>query len=149
MCNVFLALFAEPKVFFFVQGNRPTKRANYAQFRPNLVDNRPLQTKKKKRYSSIILIALITTHMQFDDYYLSIRAFAFRKIWLANCYLLVTGKIGPIPEYGNIIEKCWCNRVLKWWRHKNDFSEIMGFIRLFGRTYRKKVHTPKNGSLVQ
>ena len=30
---------------------------------------------------------------------------------------------------------------LRWWRHKNDFSEIMGFIRLFGTTYLKKVHT--------
>ena len=23
------------------------------------------------------------------------------------------------------------NRVWKWWRHKNDFSEVMGFIQLF------------------
>ena len=33
------------------------------------------------------------------------------------------------------------NKVLKWWHHKNDFSEIMGFIRLFGTTYLKTVHT--------
>ena len=31
---------------------------------------------------------------------------------------------------------------------KNDFSEIMGFIRLFGTTYLKKVHTQNIGSLV-
>ena len=23
------------------------------------------------------------------------------------------------------------NRVLKWWRHKNEISEIMGFVRIF------------------
>ena len=40
------------------------------------------------------------------------------------------------------------NRVLKWWCHKNDFSEIMGFIWLFRTTYLKKVHRQKNGSLV-
>ena len=40
------------------------------------------------------------------------------------------------------------NRVLKWWRHKNDISEIMGFIQLIRTTYLKKVHTQKNGSLV-
>ena len=39
-------------------------------------------------------------------------------------------------------------RVPKWWRHKKDFSEIMGFIQLFGRTYLKKVHMQKFGSLV-
>ena len=33
------------------------------------------------------------------------------------------------------------NGVLKWWRHKSDFSEIMGFIRLFRTTYLKNVHT--------
>ena len=33
------------------------------------------------------------------------------------------------------------NRVLKWWRHENDFSKIMGFIRLFGTTYLKSFHT--------
>ena len=26
-------------------------------------------------------------------------------------------------------------RVLEWWRHKNDFSEIMCFMRLFETTY--------------
>ena len=40
------------------------------------------------------------------------------------------------------------NRVPKWWRHKNDFSEIMGFIQLFGTTYLKKVHLQNVGSLV-
>ena len=30
---------------------------------------------------------------------------------------------------------------------KHDFSEIMGFIRLF-RTYLEEVHTQKNGSLM-
>ena len=34
-------------------------------------------------------------------------------------------------------------RVLKLWHHKNDFSEIMGFIRLFRTTYLKKVHMQK------
>ena len=40
------------------------------------------------------------------------------------------------------------NRVLKWWRHKNDFSEIMGFIQLFGTTYLKKVHTRNIGKIL-
>ena len=39
------------------------------------------------------------------------------------------------------------NRVLKWWRQKNNFSEIMGFIRLFGTTYLKKVGTRKTLAL--
>ena len=40
-------------------------------------------------------------------------------------------------------------RVLKWWRHKNDFSEIVCFIRLLRTTYLKKVRKQKSGSLVQ
>ena len=41
------------------------------------------------------------------------------------------------------------NRVLKWWRHKNDFSGNYGFnIRMFGTTCLIKVHTQKIGSLV-
>ena len=36
---------------------------------------------------------------------------------------------------------------LKWWHHKNDFSEIMGFILFFWTTYLKIVHTQKIGSL--
>ena len=40
------------------------------------------------------------------------------------------------------------HRVPKWWHHKNDFSEIMGFIQLFGTTYLKKVHTQNIVSLV-
>ena len=44
----------------------------------------------------------------------------------------------------------WYNRVLKWWRRKNDFfSEIMGFIRLFGTTYLKNVHKQKNCALLK
>ena len=39
--------------------------------------------------------------------------------------------------------KVYFNRVLKWWCHKKDFSEIMGFIRLFGTTYQKKACTQK------
>ena len=39
-------------------------------------------------------------------------------------------------------------RVLNWWHHKNDSSEIMGFIHLFRTTYLKKVHTQNIGSLV-
>ena len=38
--------------------------------------------------------------------------------------------------------------VLRRWRFKNDFSEIMGFIRSFRTTYLKKVHKQKIGSLV-
>ena len=40
------------------------------------------------------------------------------------------------------------NRVLKWWHHKSDFSEIMRFIRLFRTTFLKKLHTQKYGSLL-
>ena len=39
------------------------------------------------------------------------------------------------------------NRVSKWWRHKHDFDEIMGFFQLFGTTCLNKVHMQKTGSL--
>ena len=39
-------------------------------------------------------------------------------------------------------------RVVKWWSHKYNVSEIMGLVQLFWTTYMRKIHIPKNGSLV-
>ena len=48
------------------------------------------------------------------------------------------GQIGPATLYIDF------NRVAKWWRHKNNFSEIMDFVQLFWTTYMRKVHIPRN-----
>ena len=34
-------------------------------------------------------------------------------------------------------------RVLKWWRHKNEFSEIMGFARIFWKNNVQEAYLPK------
>ena len=34
-------------------------------------------------------------------------------------------------------------RVLKWWRHKNEVSEIMGFVRIFWKTNVQEASLPK------
>ena len=34
-------------------------------------------------------------------------------------------------------------RVLKWWRHKNEISEIMGFVRIFWKTNVQEASLPK------
>ena len=35
------------------------------------------------------------------------------------------------------------NRVLKWWRHKNEISEIMGFVRIFWKNNVQEAYLPK------
>ena len=35
------------------------------------------------------------------------------------------------------------NRVLKWWRHKNEISEIMGFVRIFWKNNVQEAYFPK------
>ena len=35
------------------------------------------------------------------------------------------------------------NRVLKWWRHKNEMSEIMGFTRIFWKNNVQEAYLPK------
>ena len=35
------------------------------------------------------------------------------------------------------------NRVLKWWRHKNEISEIMGFVRIFWENNVQEAYLPK------
>ena len=42
---------------------------------------------------------------------------------------------------GYILPKCY--RVLKWWRHKNEISEIMGFVRIFWKNNVQEVYLPK------
>ena len=37
------------------------------------------------------------------------------------------------------------NRVLKWWRHKNEISEIMGFVRIFWKNNVQEAYLPKMG----
>ena len=34
-------------------------------------------------------------------------------------------------------------RVLKWWRHKNEISEIMGFVRIFWKNNVQEAYLPK------
>ena len=35
------------------------------------------------------------------------------------------------------------NRVLKWWRHKNESSEIIGFVRIFWNNNVQEAYLPK------
>ena len=35
------------------------------------------------------------------------------------------------------------NKVLKWWRHKNEISEIMGFVRIFWKNDVQEAYLPK------
>ena len=35
------------------------------------------------------------------------------------------------------------NRVLKWWRHKKEISEIMGFVRIFWKNNVQEAYLPK------
>ena len=35
------------------------------------------------------------------------------------------------------------NRVLKWWRHKNEIAEIMGFVRIFWKNNVQEAYLPK------
>ena len=35
------------------------------------------------------------------------------------------------------------HRVLKWWRHKNEISEIMGFVRIFWKSNVQEAYLPK------
>ena len=34
------------------------------------------------------------------------------------------------------------NRVLKWWRHKNEILEIMGFVRIFWKNNVQEAYLP-------
>ena len=42
----------------------------------------------------------------------------------------------------NVREFCY-NRVLKWWRHKNEISEIMVFVRIFWKNSVQEAYLPK------
>ena len=59
--------------------------------------------------------------------------------------------IDPLSSYASQsclvhLTKAADSRVLKWY-HKNDLSEIMGFIRLFGTTYLIKAHSQKKKAI--
>ena len=41
------------------------------------------------------------------------------------------------------------NRVLKWWHHKNEISEIMGFVRIFWKNNVQEAYLPKMSILGQ
>ena len=43
----------------------------------------------------------------------------------------------------NLLAPMLDNRVLKWWRHKNEISEIMGFVRIFWRNNVQEAYLPK------
>ena len=40
-------------------------------------------------------------------------------------------------------------RVQKWWRHKNEISEIMGFVRIFWKNNVQEAYLPKMSILGQ
>ena len=51
-----------------------------------------------------------------------------------NCKVVFSFASSSPVSHQNILVKnlCKCtNRVLKWWCHKNEISEIMGFVRIF------------------
>ena len=39
--------------------------------------------------------------------------------------------------------KCLINRVPKWWRHKNEICEIMGFVKIFWKNNVQDAYLPK------
>ena len=43
------------------------------------------------------------------------------------------------------VRRClpFAHRVLKWWRHKNEISEIMGFVRIFWKSNVQEAYLPK------
>ena len=61
------------------------------------------------------------------------------------CTLCSSQTGGDVTLY---IKRTADNRVVKWWRHKNDFLWKMGYVQLFWTSYMRKVHIPKNGSLL-
>ena len=50
--------------------------------------------------------------------------------------------ISPTLEWAQYLGKR-VNRVLKWWRHKNEISEIMGFVRIFWKNSVQEAYLPK------
>ena len=38
------------------------------------------------------------------------------------------------------------NRVPKWWRHKNEICEIMGFVKIFWKNNVQDAYSPKIGN---
>ena len=50
----------------------------------------------------------------------------------------------PISQVeSHISDRCSHYRVLKWWRHKNEISEIMGFVRIFWKNNVQEAYLPK------
>ena len=49
--------------------------------------------------------------------------------------------VSTISHEERLLPQCFSAIGLKVWRHKSDFSEIIGFIRFFRTTYLKKVHS--------
>ena len=47
------------------------------------------------------------------------------------------------PKIIPLAGKLFFNRVLKWWRHKNEISEIMGFVRIFWKNNVQEAYLPK------
>ena len=37
----------------------------------------------------------------------------------------------------------WQSALLKWWRHKNEISEIVGFVRIFWKNNVQEAYLPK------
>ena len=87
-----------------------------------------------------------------------LRKITFRKFasnWLATA---LASNVFPVPEeekqiiLSNKFISLTCQswelrdflyRVLKWWRHKNEISEIMGFVRIFWKNNVQEAYLPK------
>ena len=65
-----------------------------------------------------------------------------KRYWLRVSVDATKERIAWQQENLNVI--CYANRVLKkWWRHKIETSEIMGFVRMFWKNNVQEVNLPK------
>ena len=79
--------------------------------------------------------------------------------WSERVFWLATGRAGKMSpscplriSHGGFAKKFsfWpYNRVLKWWCHKNEISEIMGFVRIFWKNNVQEAYLPKMSILGQ
>ena len=51
--------------------------------------------------------------------------------------------LGEVENWGTPKKWIQHHRVLKWWRHKNEISEIMGFVKIFWKNNVQEAYLPK------
>ena len=63
-----------------------------------------------------------------------------------HCFQFLLGNT-VVPREDSGYAKFWgankVHRVLKWWRHKNEISEIVGFVRIFWKNNVQEAYLPK------